>query len=580
MELSNQEVAIRIFKTQIKKYFKEILIIFLFVIITSLTTAFIAWLLDPAIKKIFIEKNTSMLILIPLAIIVTFLIKALSIFIVRMTTIKIAFNVLRNIQVLMTGKILISDLSYLIEKHSGKFISNFANDTRILLSTIMAFSLSLVKESFTLIALLGVMFYQDWQLSLVAITMIPFAAYASKRIGKKMQKAASENLDAFGNFTKFLSEILRGTSVIQIYQREKDELKKFSEIINLRLKKEKKVEQTRHRAGPIMETINAIAIALVILFAGYRSIQGAMEIGQFVSFLTALMMAYQPIKALAGINLTIQEGLTAAKRIYKIIDQSNEIVHDSKLPLLSIDEGKIEFKDINFSYPDGTVALKKLNFEVKGKSSAALVGLSGSGKSTILNLIPRFYNLKDGSIKIDEQDINKVQLETLRKNISLVSQDIMLFDDTVKANIGYGDILASENQIKEAAKKAAADEFIKNLSNGYDTIIGESGVKLSGGQKQRLSIARAILKNSPIILLDEATSALDTESESQVQKAIENLIENKTTIIIAHRLSTVKNVNKIFVIENGTVIEQGSHNELINDSVVYKKLYNQQNLNN
>ena len=250
------------------------------------------------------------------------------------------------------------------------------------------------------------------------------------------------------------------------------------------------------------------------------------------------------------------------------------------MPLLSIDEGKIEFKDINFSYPDGTIALKKLNFEVKGKSSAALVGLSGSGKSTILNLIPRFYNLKDGSIKIDEQDINKVQLESLRKNISLVSQDIMLFDDTVKANIGYGDILANESQIKEAAKKAAADKFIKNLSNGYDTIIGESGIKLSGGQKQRLSIARAILKNSPIILLDEATSALDTESESQVQKAIKNLIENKTTIIIAHRLSTVKNVNKIFVIENGTVIEQGSHNELINDSVVYKKLYNQQNLNN
>jgi len=520
-----------------------------------------------------------MLTLIPLAIIVTFLIKSISIFIVRMTTIKIAFNVLRNIQVLMTGKILISDLSYLIEKHSGKFISNFANDTRVLLGTIMAFSLSLVKESFTLIALLGVMFYQDWQLSMVAITMIPFAAYASKRIGRKMQKAASENLDAFGNFTKFLSEILKGTSVIQIYQREKEELKKFSEIINLRLKKEKKVEQTRHRAGPIMETINAFAIALVILFAGYRSIHGAMEIGQFISFLTALMMAYQPIKALAGINLSIQEGLTAAKRIYKIIDQSNEIVHDNNLPKLNVSEGKIEFEEINFSYPDGTEALKKLSFKIKGKSSAALVGLSGSGKSTILNLIPRFYNLKNGNIKIDNQNINEIQLESLRKNISLVSQDIMLFDDTVKANIGYGDILAVENEIIEAAKKAAAHDFIKNLKDGYDTVIGESGVKLSGGQKQRLSIARAILKNSPIILLDEATSALDTESETQVQKAIENLIKDKTTIIIAHRLSTIKNVDKIFVIDNGTVVEEGTHNELINNSIVYKKLYKQQNLN-
>jgi len=579
MELSNKTVALRIFKTQIKKYFKEILTIFFFVIITALMTAVTAWLLDPAIKKIFIEKNKSMLTLIPLAIIVTFLIKSISIFIVRMTTIKIAFNVLRNIQVLMTGKILISDLSYLIEKHSGKFISNFANDTRVLLGTIMAFSLSLVKESFTLIALLGVMFYQDWQLSMVAITMIPFAAYASKRIGRKMQKAASENLDAFGNFTKFLSEILKGTSVIQIYQREKEELKKFSEIINLRLKKEKKVEQTRHRAGPIMETINAFAIALVILFAGYRSIHGAMEIGQFISFLTALMMAYQPIKALAGINLSIQEGLTAAKRIYKIIDQSNEIVHDNNLPKLNVSEGKIEFEEINFSYPDGTEALKKLSFKIKGKSSAALVGLSGSGKSTILNLIPRFYNLKNGNIKIDNQNINEIQLESLRKNISLVSQDIMLFDDTVKANIGYGDILAGENEIIEAAKKAAAHDFIKNLKDGYDTVIGESGVKLSGGQKQRLSIARAILKNSPIILLDEATSALDTESETQVQKAIENLIKDKTTIIIAHRLSTIKNVDKIFVIDNGTVVEEGTHNELINNSIVYKKLYKQQNLN-
>tara|TARA_B100000989_G_scaffold87595_1_gene63134 strand:+ start:6644 stop:8380 length:1737 start_codon:yes stop_codon:yes gene_type:complete len=578
--MNNKEVAIRIFKTQIKKYLKEISLIFLFVIITAITTALTAWLLDPAIKKIFIEKNETMLVLIPIAIVITFLLKSLSIFIVRMTTIKVAFKVLKNIQVLMTGKILISDLSHLIEKHSGKFISNFSNDTRVLLATIMAFSLSLVKESFTLIALLCVMFYQDWQLSLVAITMIPIAAYASKHIGKKMQKAALENLDAFGNFTKFLSEILKGTSVIQIYQREKEELKKFTEVIDLRLKKEKKVEQTRHRAGPIMETINSIAIALVILFAGYRSIQGAMEIGQFVSFLSALMLAYQPIKALAGINLTIQEGLTAAKRIYTIIDQSNQVTNDDNLPNLNISSGEIVFDKVNFSYPDGTVALKDLSFKISGKTSAALVGLSGSGKTTILSLIPRFYHLDNGGIQIDKQNINKIQLKSLRKNISLVSQDIVLFDDTVKANIGYGNITATDNDIIEAAKKAAADSFIKNLKIGYDTIIGEAGVKLSGGQKQRLSIARAILKNSPIILLDEATSALDTESEKYVQDAIENLIKDKTTLIIAHRLSTIKNVDKIFVIEDGKVIEEGSHDQLVENSIIYKKLYDQQNLDN
>jgi len=577
--MSNLQIASRIFKTQIQKYFKEILIIFLFVVITAAMTAVTAWLLDPAIKKIFIEKNETMLVVIPIAIIATFLIKSLAIFIVRMTTIKVAFNVLRNIQVLMTGKILISDLSHLIEKHSGKFISNFANDTRILLGTIMAFSLSLVKESFTLIALLGVMFYQDWQLSLVAIIMIPVAAIASKKIGKKMQKATTENLDAFGTFTKFLSEILRGTSVIQIYQREKEELQKFSNVIDMRLKKEKKVEQTRHRAGPIMETINAFAIALVILFAGYRSIQGAMEIGQFVSFLTALMMAYQPVKALAGINLGIQEGLTAAKRIYEIIDQKNEVYQDDKLEKLKISNGEIQLKNISFNYPDGTKALENLSLEIKGKTSAALVGLSGGGKSTILNLIPRFYNLNEGEINIDNQNINYVQLKSLREKISLVSQDIILFDDTIKANISFGNISATEGEIIEAAKKAAAHEFIESLKDGYDTVIGEAGIKLSGGQKQRLSIARAILKNSPIILLDEATSALDTESESQVQKAIENLISDKTTIIIAHRLSTIKNVNKIFVIDNGRVAEQGSHEELISNSIIYKKLYDQQNLN-
>jgi len=577
--MKNKEIALRIFKTQIRKYYKEILVIFLFVILTASMTAFSAWLLDPAIKKIFIEKDKTMLVIIPIAIVLTFLFKSLGIFIVRMTTIKVAFNVLKNIQVLMTSKILVSDLSYFIEKHSGKFISNFANDTRILLGTIMAFSLNLIKESFTLIALVGLMFYQDWQLSIVAVTMIPVAAFASKKIGKKMQKAASENLDAFGNFTKFLSEILKGTSIIQIYQREKDELKKFSEVINDKLKKEKKVEQTKNRAGPILETINALAIAFVLLFAGYRSIQGEMEIGQFVSFLSALMLAYQPVKALAGINLTIQEGLTAAKRIYTLIDQKNEVIQDESLQHLKISKGEIKFSNVNFIYPDGTKALKNLSLNIDGKTSAALVGLSGGGKSTILNLIPRFYNLTDGEILIDGQNINEVQLNSLRKNISLVSQDIVLFDDTVKANIGYGNIMATDEEIMQAAKKAAAHEFISNLSEGYETVIGESGVKLSGGQKQRLSIARAILKNSSIILLDEATSALDTESETQVQNAIQNLIKNKTTLIIAHRLATIKNVNKIFVIDQGKVVEEGTHAELINNSIIYKKLYDQQDLN-
>jgi len=576
--MNNREIALRIFKTQIRNYFKEILIIFLFIILTASMTALTAWLLDPAIKKIFIEKDKTMLIIIPIAIIFTFLVKSLSVFIVRMTTIKVAYTILKNIQILMTNKILISDLSHLIEKHSGKFISNFVNDTRVLLGTIVAFSLNLVKEFFTLIALLVLMFYQDWQLSIVAVTMIPIAALASKQIGKKMRRVTHETLDSFENFTQYLSEILKGAFIIKIYQREKEELKKFTDIIDQRVKKEKKVEQTKHRAGPILETINGLAIALVLLFAGYRSIQGQMEIGQFISFLSALMMAYQPIKSLAGINIGIQSGLTAAKRIYALIDQYNEVKEEKSLKNLNISQGKIKFKNVNFSYPDKTVAIKDLSLDINGGSSVALVGPSGGGKSTILNLIPRFYHLNDGNIYIDDQDINLIKLSSLRKEISFVSQDTILFDDTVRANIGYGNITATNEDIIEAAKKAAAHDFISNLSQGYDTIIGESGIKLSGGQKQRLSIARAIIKNSPIILLDEATSALDTESENLVQNAIKNLIKDKTTIIIAHRLSTIKHVDKIFVIQNGKVIEEGNHKELINNSVVYKKLYDQQNL--
>lgn len=576
--MSNKEIALRIFKTQIKKYLKDILIIFLFIIVTASMTAATAWLLDPAIKKIFIEKNRTMLIIIPIAIIFTFLIKSLSVFIVRMTTIKVAYAILKNIQILMTNKILVSDLSHLIEKHSGKFISNFVNDTRILLGTIVAFSLSLVKEIFTLIALLTLMFYQDWQLALVAITMIPIAALASKQIGKKMRKVTNETLDSFENFTQYLSEILKGASIIKIYQREKEELAKFTNIIDFRLRKEKKVEQTKHRSGPILETINAMAISLVLLFAGFRSIQGQMEIGQFISFLSALMMAYQPIKSLAGINIGIQEGLTAAKRIYSLIDQHNEVKEEKNFSDLNITKGEIEFKNVNFSYPDKTMAIRNLSINIKGKSTVALVGSSGGGKSTILNLIPRFYHLKSGNIYIDNQNINLIKLSSLRKEISFVSQDTVLFDDTIKANIGYGNILATDQDIIDAAKKAAAHDFIINMSDGYNTIIGESGIKLSGGQKQRLSIARAIIKNSPIILLDEATSALDTGSENLVQEAIKNLIKDKTTIIIAHRLSTIKHVDRIFVIEDGKAIEEGTHKELINNSLVYKKLYDQQNL--
>ena len=577
--MTKLELVNRIFKTQVKKYIPELSITFIFIILTSLTTAATAWLLDPAIKEIFINKNTKMLYLIPVAIIFTFILKAFSIYGTRIITIKVGIKIIKNIQTLMAQKFLLSDISHITKKHSGKYLSNFTNDTTILFVVLTGVVVTLFKETFTLIALIGLMFYHDWQLSLLAVVMIPIAAISSKNIGKKMGKKVHISLEASDKFMKFLSEIIKGSWLIKIYQKEEDELKKISMIIDERFKAIRKVEQTRLGAGPIMEVISAIAIAIVVFFAGYRSMQGAITLGEFVSFLAALMLAYQPVKALAGINVGIQEGITAAKRIYEIIDQKNEIYNDKNAPSLKLKNATLEFKNISFTYPDGTHALKNLSAKIEGGKKVGLVGISGSGKTTFLNLIPRFFNLKYGEILIDDQNINNINLSSLRKEISLVSQDVILFDDTIRSNILYGNASASDNEIINACKFAAAQDFIEKLPNKYETIIGENGIKLSGGQKQRLSIARAILKDSSIILLDEATSSLDSESEAVIQKAIENLTKNKTTIIIAHRLSTIMNCDKILVFESGQIVAEGSHQFLVNNSSIYKNLYEKQIIN-
>jgi subfamily B ATP-binding cassette protein MsbA len=577
--MNKLDLVKRIFRTQIKKYIPELSLTFVFIIITSITTAATAWLLDPAIKEIFINKNTKMLYFIPLAIILTFVVKAFSVYGTRIVTIKVGIKIIKNIQTLMAKKFLLSDISHITKKHSGKYLSNFTNDIGIVFGVLTGVVVTLFKETFTLIALLGLMFYHDWQLSILAIIMIPIAAFSSKNIGKKMGKKTYISMEASDKLMKFLSEIIKGSWLIKIYQKEEQELARISMVIDEKFNAMKKVEQTRLGSGPIMEIISAIAIAIVVFFAGYRSMQGAITLGEFVSFLAALMLAYQPVRALAGINIGIQEGITSAKRIYEIIDQKNEIYHDEKAPSLKLKNASIDFKNISFTYPDGTLALRNLSARIEGGTKVGLVGVSGSGKTTFLNLIPRFFYLKEGAIFIDNQNINDINLNSLRKEISLVSQDVILFDDTIKSNILYGNALASDEEIIKACEFAAAQDFVEKLPNKYETIIGENGIKLSGGQKQRLSIARAILKNSSIILLDEATSSLDSESESIIQKAIENLTKNKTTIIIAHRLSTVMNCDKILVFENGKIVEEGKHEFLVNNSSTYKKLYEKQIIN-
>jgi subfamily B ATP-binding cassette protein MsbA len=577
--MTKLELIKRVLKSQVKKYIPELFLAFIFIILTSITTAVTAWLLDPAIKEIFENKNNTMLYIIPVAIVFTFVLKAFSIYGTRIVTIKVGIKIIKNIQTLMAQKFLLSDISHITKKHSGKYLSNFTNDTKILFDVLTGVVVTLFKEAFTLIALLGLMFYHDWQLSLLAIIMIPIAAVSSKNLGKKMGKKVRISLEASDKFMKFLSEIIKGSWLIKIYQKEEEELKKISMVIDERFKAIRKVEQTRLGAGPIMEIISSIAIAIVVFFAGYRSLQGVITLGEFVSFLAALMLAYQPVKALAGINVGIQEGVAAVRRIYEIIDQKNEIINDENAPSLKLTNATLEFKNISFVYPDGTQALKNLSAKIEGGRKVGLVGISGSGKTTFLNLIPRFFNLEHGQILIDGQNINNINLSSLRKEISLVSQDVILFDDTIKSNILYGNSSASDEEIVAACKFAAAQDFIEKLPSKYETIIGENGIKLSGGQKQRLSIARALLKNSSIILLDEATSSLDSDSETVIQKAIEKLTKNKTTIIIAHRLSTIMNCDKILVFDNGQIICEGNHEFLVNSSPIYKNLYEKQIIN-
>ena len=477
----------------------------------------------------------------------------------------------------MASTVLESDTHTIEAKHSGKYISHFLYDVGLIASMVGSGVLNLMKDSLTLIVLLGVMFYQNWKLACFALIMMPLAAAVSKSLGKRIGKVTGESAIVSGDLSKFLSEMLKASRMVKIYQREKFEFKRISEILKKHMEKQIKIAAVLIRATPIMEVLTGIIIGGFIYYTGFMVSSGEIEINEFFSFLTAMMLSYQPIRSLATINMLFYQGAAAAERVFDVIDTKQTIKEVEGLPKLEIGKANIKFKDISFTYPTSKEkAVSNINFSIEGGTTAALVGHSGAGKSTIINLLPRFYDPTNGEIKIDEQNIHKVSLKSLRKNISLVSQDIILFDDTVRANIAYAKLDATEDEIKKACDFAAATEFIEKLPNSYETIIGENGIRLSGGQKQRISIARAILKDSPIILLDEATSSLDADSEEKVQNAIINLTKNKTTLVIAHRLSTIIRADKIIIIDQGELIETGTHNELLKNSSIYKNLYSKQ----
>ena len=572
-----KKILRRLYLYYIKDHIKKILLALILSVGVAVGTASIAWLLDPAVKKIFIDQDKTMMLLIPGAIVLAFLIKGLSLYFSRTILINVSQQICKKLAVEMSSSILKSDTHTLESKHSGKYVSHFLYDVGLVANLVGTGVLNLMKDSLTLTVLVSLMFYQNWKLACFALIMMPLAAFVSKSLGKRLGKVTTESAEVSGKLASFLSEMIKGSRMIKMYQQENFEYERSKSILDLMMRKNIKIGYVMIRATPIMEILTGIIIAGFIYYTGLMVATGEIQINNFFSFLTAMMLAYQPIRSLATINMLFYQGAAAAERVFGVIDKEVNIKEESEKSDLKINKAKIEFKNVNFSYPKTkSSAIKNINISIDGGSTVAFVGHSGAGKSTIINLLPRFYDPTNGKIFIDEQNISEVTLSSLRKNISLVSQDIILFDDSVRANIAYANLNATDVEIRKACKFAAADEFIEKLPQSYDTIIGENGVRLSGGQKQRISIARAILKDTSLILLDEATSSLDADSEEKVQNAILNLTKNKTTLVIAHRLSTIIRADKIIVLNEGEIIETGTHDDLLKNSIVYKNLYSKQ----
>ena len=567
----------RLYKDYSKKFIKKIILSGIFSILVAGSTSAIAWLLDPAIKKIFIEKDQTLIWLIPFLIILAFSVKGVSLYVAKVLMIDVAEEVKKKLQSDMLNNLIKADTQMIDKKHSGKFISNLTYDVQHITNLLSNGILNLFKDSLTLIGLLTVMFIQNWKLSLVSLFMIPLASFFAKTLGKRMGKVATQAQEKSGFLTSYLVELFKNHKLIKIFQKEKFENQRANKHLDELKEKNKKISSVYIRMSPIMETFTGVMIAFLIFYSGKLILRGEIDINNFFSFLAAMMLAYQPVRSLSTLNITINQAVSAALRILPIIDQENQIQDSNNANQITIKKGDIEFKNVNFCYnlEDGDI-LHSINLKIAGGKMTSLVGNSGSGKSTILNLIPRFYDIQSGDIIIDDQSIYQKTIKSLRKNISLVSQETTLFDDTIKNNILYANDEATDDEIYEVARLSSCDEFINKLPEKYETLIGENGVRLSGGEKQRISIARAMLKKSSIILLDEATSSLDSETESKIQNALNILTENKTTIVIAHRLSTILNSNMIYVIESGKVIDNGKHQELLNNSEAYKNFYEKQ----
>ena len=567
----------RLYKDYTQKHLNKIILSVFFSILVAGSTSSIAWLLDPAIKKIFIDKDQTLIFIIPIFIIIAFITKGVSLYIAKVLMINVAEEVKMKLQVDMLKSLIKADTYFIDKKHSGKFISNLIYDVNHITNLLSNALLNLFKDSLTLIGLLSVMFFQNWKLSLISIVMIPLASFAARTLGKRMGKVVTEAQEKSGFFTSYLVELFKNHKLIKIFQKENFEKVRADTHLQQLKEKSKKISTVLVRMSPIMEVFTGIMIAILIYYSGKLIVKDQLEVNNFFSFLAAMMLAYQPVRSLSTLNIVINQGFSAASRILPVVDIENLIKDKNNAQDLNLKNAKIDFRNVTFKYEnEEKEVLKKINLKFEGGKMTALVGHSGSGKSTILNLIPRFYQPQSGDICMDEKSIFDVTLKSLRENISLVSQETTLFDDTIKNNIKYANDKATDDEVYKVAKLSNCHDFIEKLPNKYETVIGENGFRLSGGEKQRISIARAMIKNSKVILLDEATSALDSETEKKIQDALNILTNDKTTIVIAHRLSTVKNSNNIYLIENGQVIDNGKHDELILKSEKYKNFYEKQ----